>query len=368
MAVFNSSIEDQPVEHSRLIRVLIVDDSALMRELISAILSGDPEIEVVGAVADPIAAREKIKQLHPDVLTLDIEMPRMDGITFLEKIMTLRPMPVVMISSLTQEGADATLRALEGGAVDFVAKPALDVQAGLLAKKAEIVGKVKTAARANIQRRTPAAPASVPKKHAANYSSTEKVVVIGASTGGVEVLNHILHAMPADSPAILVTQHMPETFTASFARRLDSSCAIHVSEARDLGRILPGHAYIAPGRCHLRLGRSGANYICLVKGTERVSGHCPSVDVLFHSAAESAGANAVGVILTGMGRDGADGLLAMRRSGANTLGQDEASCVVYGMPKAAWDCGAVENEVPLSRMAQDILNCAAGGGKRNIRI
>ncbi len=351
------------------IRVLIADDSALMRDLISSMLSSDPDIEVVGAVPDPIIARDKIKQLNPDVLTLDIEMPRMDGITFLEKIMALRPMPVVMISSLTQEGAEATLRALECGAVDFIAKPAVNLQAGLLAKQAEIVEKVKAAAHAQVQRRAP-----LPAEHGAtlrrppNYSSTEKVIVIGASTGGVEALHHLILQFPPDSPAMLITQHMPEQFTASFARRLDGASAIRVSEAIDGERVLPGHAYIAPGDRHLRLGRSGANYICKVKGTERVSGHCPSVDVLFHSAAESAGKNAIGVILTGMGKDGADGLLAMRKSGAHTLGQDEASCVVYGMPKAACEAGAVEEEVPLGKIAQEILNLSASGGKRAIRI
>ncbi len=351
------------------IRVLVADDSALMRELITSMLSSDPGIEVVGAVPDPIVAREKIKQLNPDVLTLDIEMPRMDGISFLEKLMALRPMPVVMISSLTQEGADATLRALEIGAVDFIAKPAINLQSGLLAKQSEIIAKVKAASRAHVRRWTPeTTEGGTALKRPANYSSTEKIVVIGASTGGVEALHHVILQMPSDSPAILITQHMPEQFTASFARRLNGAAQIRVSEASDGERVLPGHAYIAPGDRHLRLARSGANYICSVKGIERVSGHCPSVDVLFSSAAESAGKNAIGVILTGMGKDGADGLLAMRQSGARTLGQDEPSCVVYGMPKAAFELGAVEAEVPLARMAQEILNLTVTGGKRAIRI
>lgn len=354
---------------SQPIRVLVADDSALMRELITSMLSSDPEIEVVGAVPDPLVAREMIKQLNPDVLTLDIEMPRMDGISFLEKIMALRPMPVVMISSLTQEGAEATIRALECGAVDFIAKPAVNLQAGLLAKQAEVIAKVKAAARVRVQRRELApVEGAAQLKRPPSYSSTEKVVVIGASTGGVEALNFVLHQMPADAPAILITQHMPDGFTASFARRLDSSASIRVTEARDGDRVLPGHAYIARGDRHLRLGRSGANYVCCVGGTERVSGHCPSVDVLFHSAAESAAKNAIGVILTGMGKDGANGLLALRRSGAATLGQDEPSCIVYGMPKAAFESGAVQSEVPLSRMAQEILNRSCGGGKRDIRI
>jgi two-component system chemotaxis response regulator CheB len=339
-----------------------------MREMISGMLSSDPEIEVVGAVPDPIIAREKIKQLNPDVLTLDIEMPRMDGITFLEKLMALRPMPVVMISSLTQEGADATLRALEIGAVDFIAKPAINLQSGLLAKQSEIIAKVKMAARAHVQKWAPQPADIAVLKRPPGYSSTEKVILIGASTGGVEALHHLILQMPPDSPAILITQHMPEQFTASFARRLNNVASIRVSEARDGERALPGHAYIAPGDRHLRLSRSGANYTCSVKGTDRVSGHCPSVDVLFHSAAESAGKNAIGVILTGMGKDGADGLLAMRRSGARTLGQDEPSCVVYGMPKVAHEIGASEAEIPLARIAQEILNLTADGGKRAIRI
>jgi two-component system, chemotaxis family, protein-glutamate methylesterase/glutaminase len=353
---------------SSAVRVLIVDDSALMREMLRDILASDPGIEVVGAVGDPFAARQKIKEVNPDVLTLDIEMPRMDGIAFLEKIMTLRPMPVVMVSSLTQEGAEATLRALEGGAVDFVAKPALDLQAGMHEKRAELISKVKAAGRARVQKRAPVESKSTNAPRRADYSSTEKIIAIGASTGGVEATNHILQSMPADSPAILLTLHMPENFTASFARRLNNTCKIRVAEAKDGDRVLPGHAYVAPGSTHLRLGRSGANYVCVVRGNERVSGHCPSVDVLFHSAAEAAGKNAVGVILTGMGKDGADGLLAMRRAGAQTLGQNEESCVVYGMPKAAHDRGAVEEEFHLTRMAEEILNRCAAGGTRHVRI
>jgi two-component system, chemotaxis family, protein-glutamate methylesterase/glutaminase len=351
---------------SNAVRVLVVDDSALMREMLCDILSSDPDVEVVGAVCDPFAARQKIKELNPDVLTLDIEMPRMDGLAFLDKIMTLRPMPVVMVSSLTQEGAEATLNALEAGAVDFVAKPALNLQAGLQEKRDELIAKVKAAARARVQKRF-ASQAKVEPRRSARYSSTEKIVALGASTGGVEATNHILKAMPADGPAILLTLHMPENFTASFARRLDSVCDIRVAEARDGDRVLPGHAYVAPGSAHLRLGRSGANYVCVVRGQERVSGHCPSVDVLFRSVAEAAGKSAIGAILTGMGKDGADGLLAMRRAGAQTLGQDEESCVVYGMPKVAAERGAVEAEVPLSRMADEILNrCTASG--RHTRI
>jgi two-component system chemotaxis response regulator CheB len=351
------------------IRVLVVDDSALMRQLLTKMLSSDPSIEVIDAAPDPIIAREKIKKLNPDVLTLDIEMPRMDGLAFLDKLMALRPMPVVMISSLTQQGADVTLQALEIGAVDFVSKPAKDLQAGLANKQAEIVEKVKNAARARVQKRL-AAPGGTGGllKTGPGYSSTEKIVAIGASTGGVEALHAVLRNMPADSPAILVTQHMPEMFTASFAKRLNGFCSVRVAEAQNGQRVLPGHVYIAPGNRHLRLGRSGANYVCVVDGTDRVSGHCPSVDVLFHSVAQCAGSNAIGVILTGMGKDGADGLLAMRQAGARTIGQNEASCVVYGMPRVAAELGAVETELPLDDIAAQILKLCATAGIRTVRI
>ncbi|MFZ4808609.1 MAG: protein-glutamate methylesterase/protein-glutamine glutaminase [Hyphomicrobiaceae bacterium] len=350
-------------------RVLIVDDSALIRQLLTRMLSSDPDIEVVDTAPDPLIAREKIKRLNPDVVTLDIEMPRMDGIEFLRKIMALRPMPVVMVSSLTQEGADATLRALEIGAVDFVAKPTSDLQSGLLQKQAEIIQKVKVAAAARVRTRA-VADSGPPQmlKTGPGYASTEKIIAIGASTGGVEAVTQILRILPADSPAVLVTQHMPERFTTSFARRLDGLCAINVSEARHGVRILPGHAYIAPGSTHLELGRSGANYVCHVERTELVSGHCPSVDVLFHSVARAAGANAVAAILTGMGKDGADGLLAMRKAGAHTIGQDEATCVVYGMPRVAYEAGAVESQLPLAKIAAELLELGAARRNRNIRV
>lgn len=351
------------------IRVLVVDDSALMRQLLTKMLSSDPGIEVVGTVPDPIVAREKIKQLHPDVVTLDIEMPRMDGLEFLRRIMALRPMPVVMVSSLTQHGADATVQALEIGAVDFVAKPAHDLEAGLVEKQAEIVAKVRAAAGAKVRAHTVAHQHKpTPLKLGPAYSSTEKLVAIGASTGGVEAISEILRAMPADSPAILITQHMPARFTSSFARRMDSMCAIGVSEAVHGTRILPGHAYIAPGTHHLELGRSGANYVCVVQHTGLASGHCPSVDVLFRSVGLAAGRNAAGVILTGMGKDGAEGLLAMRRAGARTIGQDEASCVVYGMPRVAYERGAVELQLPLSRIAQTILDLCSTNSVRMVRV
>ncbi len=351
------------------VRVLIVDDSALIRQMLSEMLSSDPEIQVLGAVPDPLVARQKIKELNPDVITLDIEMPRMDGIEFLKKIMSLRPMPVVMVSTLTQHGADATLHALEIGAVDYVAKPTQDIQVGLEEKRAELVAKVKTAARANVMASASRAPAG-PRLEAQGpgYSSTEKIVAIGASTGGVEALTTVLSALPADSPAILITQHMPASFTSTFARRLDRMCAIQVSEAQDGARVLPGHAYIAPGDQHLRLGRNGANYICRVGGQEPVTGHCPSVDVLFDSVAKHAGQNAVGVILTGMGKDGAAGLQKMRASGARTLGQDEASCVVYGMPRVAFEMDAVEFQLPLSKISREILAICTNDNKIKIRV
>ncbi|PTW55059.1 response regulator receiver-modulated CheB methylesterase [Breoghania corrubedonensis] len=347
------------------VRVLIVDDSALIRQLLTRMLSGDPDIEVVGSASDPYAARDKIKQLLPDVITLDIEMPRMDGLEFLHKIMTLRPMPVVMVSSLTQAGADTTLQALEMGAIDFVAKPTVDLQFGLLEKQVEICAKVKTAASANL-RREPMRTAAEPRN--SGYSSTEKIVAIGASTGGVEALRTVLSALPADSPAILITQHMPVHFTSTFAKRLDGLCNIAVEEAREGTRVLPGHAYIAPGDLHLRLTRSGANYVCNVNGDDRVSGHCPSVDVLFRSVATAAGRNALGVILTGMGKDGALGLLEMRKAGSTTFGQDAASCIVYGMPRAAMECGAVETQLPLDQIAQNILDACSPTALRTTRI
>jgi len=351
------------------IKVLIIDDSALVRELLTAVLSSDPQIEVVGTASNPIVARERIKQLNPHVLTLDIEMPRMDGLDFLERLMALRPMPVVMVSSLSQRGAEASLRALELGAVDVVAKPTGDLRESLPALREEILAKVKAAASARLGRRAAAKPA-VPaaRTSALPFRTTETVVAIGASTGGVEAIATVLQALPADSPAIAITQHMPPFFTARFARRLDEACPVRVHEARDGERMLPGHAYIAPGDQHLRIGRYGANYVCRVGGQDRVSGHCPSVDVLFRSLAEEAGVNAVGVILTGMGGDGAEGLRAIRKKGGRTLGQDEASCVVYGMPRVAFEAGAVENQVPLDGMGAAIIECCREGGTHAIRI
>lgn len=343
----------------RRIKVVVVDDSALARQLISRLLKSDPEIEVVGTASDPLSARSIIKSTNPDVVTLDVEMPNMDGISFLEKIMRLRPMPVVMVSSLTQRGAEITLQALELGAVDFVTKPTLDVERGLDIKREELVGKVKAAAQARIkplgQPQSTAAPAPIPAR-SAPLRGTDSIIAIGSSTGGVDALRQIICSLPPDTPAVLIAQHMPAGFTARFAERLDGLAQVRVRQAEDNQRALPGHVYIAPGDKHLRLARSGAQYLCRLGDDPPVGGHKPSVDVLFQSVATVAGGKSVGVILTGMGRDGASGLKAMREAGARTLGQDEQSCVVYGMPKAAFNDGAVEQEVAIQQMAAAILD------------
>ena len=337
------------------IKVLIVDDSALIRELLTEMLRGEADIEVVGTAGDPIIARERIKLLNPDVITLDIEMPRMDGLDFLERLMALRPMPVVIVSTLTQKGTDTALRALELGAVEVIAKPVTDVRSGMAGLRAEFVAKLRAAARTRPRGRQPLAEK---KKLAVDHtlSSEGRIVAVGASTGGVEALQHLLSALPADAPAILVTQHMPPGFTESFARRLDTVCRMTVCEATDQQRILRGHVYIANGRRHLELARSGAHFICRLTDGPKVSGHMPSVDVLFESVAACGGSAAIGMILTGMGRDGAAGLLAMRRAGARTFGQTEASCLIYGMPKAAKELGAVETELDLDHLAMAIVS------------
>ncbi|MFT6557603.1 protein-glutamate methylesterase/protein-glutamine glutaminase [Sneathiella sp.] len=352
---------------TKKITVLIVDDSALIRQMLTKMLESDPNIAVLGTAPDPITAREMIKRLNPDVLTLDIEMPKMDGLAFLEKIISLRPMPVVMISSLTQEGADVALQALELGAVDYVAKPTCDLQHGLEKKTAEIISKVKTASRARVFPKTKSPVAKAPLSYS-RYKSTEQIILMGASTGGVEALKEIITVLPPNSPAMMVTQHMPATFTTSFAQRLNQISKVTVCEASAGQRVLPGHVYIAPGGKHMELARSGANYICRLHDGPLVSGHKPSVDILFNSGAKTAGANAVGVILTGMGRDGASGLLNLRKSGAHTIGQDEASSIVYGMPKVAFECGAVEKQYPLSKIASEIFNCLEGFDTKAIRI
>ena len=335
------------------IRVLVVDDSATMRGLITAALNRDPEIEVVGAAGDPFEARGMIKALNPDVVTLDIEMPNMNGIEFLEKIMRLRPMPVVMVSSLTQAGAEMTLRALELGAVDCVAKPTIATNTADTLN--EVAVKVKAAARASIRTKADDKP-QVRRK---DYMPSGDIVAIGSSTGGVEALLSILTQFPETCPPTVITQHMPATFTASFAARLDRASGAKVTEAVDGALLEPGKVYVAPGGAtHLEVVRS-AGLRCRLTQGDPVSGHRPSVDVLFNSVAQAVGDKAVGAILTGMGRDGAQGLLAMRKAGARTLGQDEASCVVYGMPRTAFELGAVEKQVSLSSMGQSILDLAS---------
>lgn len=344
-----------------MIRVLIVDDSALMRELLTSILSSDPDIQVVGTANDPYQARTLIKELNPDVLTLDVEMPKMDGISFLEKIMRLRPMPVVMVSTLTQKHAEITVRALEMGAVDVVGKPTIDMKQGMEDRRDELIAKVRAAARARVAARQPAsaAGAAAPRpaiaKAGPGFRTTDTVVAIGSSTGGVEALREVIGGLPPDSPAVVVTQHMPGGFTRSFADRLNALAAVSVTEASDGARILPGHVYIAPGDHHLEVVRSGGTYVCRLHDGPPVSGHRPSVDVLFQSMAGAAGASGLGVILTGMGKDGAVGMKAMRDAGARTIGQDEDTSLVYGMPKAAFNLGGVERQLPLDRIAAAIV-------------
>ena len=343
-------------------RVVVVDDSALVRSLLSAIINRQPDMECVGTAADPLIAREMIRTLNPDVITLDVEMPRMDGIDFLGKLMRLRPTPVVMVSTLTERGADVTLRALELGAIDFVAKPKIGVADGLRLLADDITDKVRVAAQAHMRRpvaasqsaRTPDRPATPPA--AIGRLSTEKIVFIGASTGGTEATKEVLVHLPPDCPAIVITQHMPAGFTKSYAARLDGLCRIRVAEARDGERILPGHAYIAPGGvAHLSVERSGANYIARITEGNPVNRHRPSVEVLFKSAARVVGPNALGIMLTGMGADGATAMREMRDAGSYNLVQDEASCVVFGMPREAIAAGAADEVLPLAQIAPRLI-------------
>jgi len=343
-------------------RVVVVDDSALVRSLLSAIINRQSDMECVGAAADPLIAREMIRALNPDVITLDVEMPRMDGIDFLAKIMRLRPTPVVMVSTLTERGAEVTMRALELGAIDFVAKPKVGVADGLNRLADDITDKIRIASKARLRR--PAAPgthaaeAVRPPTAAAPLGrlSTEKVVFIGASTGGTEATKEVLIQMPPDAPAIVITQHMPAGFTKSYAARLDGLCRISVAEARDGERILPGHAYIAPGGVtHLTVERSGANYVARLTEAEPVNRHRPSVEVLFQSAARVVGPNALGIMLTGMGADGAKAMKEMRDAGSYNFAQDEASCVVFGMPREAIAAGAAHEVLPLTQIAPRLI-------------
>jgi len=376
------------------IRVVVVDDSALVRSILKTVIDAQPDMQCVGVAQDPYVAREIIRELNPDVITLDVEMPRMDGLDFLEKLMRLRPMPVVMVSTLTERGAETTLRALELGAIDFVAKPRLGVAQGLQELTTEIAEKIRIAVRARVSRRAgmapaagsatgasasngpasltsgmtrtgsapggaagPASPIAASQGAARIYSrvSTEKIIAMGSSTGGTEALREVLSVMPADGPAVMITQHMPPGFTRNFADRLNTLCRMRVKEAEDNERVLPGHAYIAPGGRQMRVRRSGANYMVQIDDGPPVNRHKPSVDVLFRSVAEQVGKNAIGVMLTGMGRDGADAMRVMRDAGAWNLAQDEASCVVYGMPREAVAAGAVEEIVPLNKIAEHIL-------------
>jgi two-component system chemotaxis response regulator CheB len=361
------------------IKVLIIDDSALVRSLLTEIINKQPDMEVVGTAPDPLVAREKIKSLNPDVLTLDVEMPKMDGLAFLEKLMRLRPMPVVMVSSLTERSSSITLHALELGAFDFVTKPKLDICNGLQEYAEELTDKIRGASKARINKSPTRSTANIPghQKNSADvvlaaehhvFSTTEKIILLGASTGGTEALKAFLVDMPPDCPGILITQHMPETFTKTFAKRLDSLCMIAVKEAEHGERILPGHAYLAPGNRHLLLKKSGANYMTELSDGPPVSRHRPSVDVLFRSAANCAGKNAVGIIMTGMGDDGAAGMLEMYQSGAYTLAQDEQSCVVFGMPKEAIARGGVNEIAPLHDLSRRLCQWLMAQGKRGFRV
>ncbi|MDO8413044.1 MAG: chemotaxis response regulator protein-glutamate methylesterase [Gallionellaceae bacterium] len=355
---------------TKKIKVLIIDDSALIRSILKEVINSHADMEAVGAASNPLQAREMIKTLNPDVLTLDVEMPEMDGLAFLEKLMRLRPMPVLMISSLTEHGSDVALKALELGAVDFLPKPRLGIVEGMQGYVDEIAEKIRVAFGARLRQ-----PKSVDDQTQVvlpalgnRLVTTEKLIVIGASIGGTEAIKEVLIRMPADAPGILVTQHMPEAFTKSFAKRLDDLCKIKVTEAQDNERILPGHAYIAPGNAHLLLKRSGANYMTELSQGAPVNRHRPSVETLFRSAAQHAGKNLIGVMLTGMGKDGAAGMLEMHQAGAYNLAQDEASCVVFGMPREAIMLGAVDEIVPIHDMTQRILHKLMQSGGLGNRV
>jgi two-component system chemotaxis response regulator CheB len=346
------------------IKVLVIDDSALIRSLLSEIIHQTPGMEIVGAAPDAYVAKDMVMQLKPDVITLDIEMPKVDGLTFLDKLMKARPTPVVMISTLTQKGADATLKSLELGAIDFIAKPKLDVVKGIGEYQKEIVDKIKAAAQSKPKRREKRSQdvAEVP----IHYSGTEIIVGIGASTGGTEAIRHVLEQLSPAFPATVITQHMPQSFTKSFAQRLDSICKMNVHEAQDGERVLPGNAYIAPGDKHMQIVRSGADYRVKLDDGPLVSGHKPAVDVMFDSLAKVVGKNAVATILTGMGKDGAKGLLALSQAGAITMAQDEASCVVYGMPRVAVEMGGTKHIIPLDKMSKALTKAVEqkGAGTR----
>lgn len=352
------------------IKVLCVDDSALIRSLMTEIINSQPDMEVVGTAPDPLVARDMIKRLNPDVLTLDVEMPRMDGLDFLERLMRLRPMPVLMVSSLTERGSEITMRALELGAVDFVTKPKLGIREGLIEYTDTIADKLRAASRARVRARPEGAAGAAPAAPIlrAPLLSTEKLIIVGASTGGTEAIKEFLMPLPPDSPAVMIVQHMPAGFTKSFAQRLNGLCRITVKEAEHGERVLPGYAYIAPGDSHLLLARSGANYVAHLSQEAPVNRHRPSVDVLFDSAAIHGGKNVTGVILTGMGKDGARGMLRMREAGSYNLAQDEQSCIVFGMPKEAIATGGVHEVVPLHQMSQRVMAHLATFGARAQRV
>lgn len=347
------------------IKVLVIDDSALMRKVLTEIINNGDGLEVVGSAADAASADALIRRLEPDVVTLDVEMPGENGLVFLERLMRERPLPVLMISGHTERGSDNAFKALELGAVDIVCKPRFALR-GLRPQSEEICEKIRAAflARLNQKKRLElnsrsAGVVAAPALPAAGLESNvlrDKLVLVGASTGGTEAIKDFLTTLPIDMPGILIVQHMPEMFTGSFARRLDGLCKLHVKEAENGERVLPGNVYLAPGHSHLAVKRSGGSYFCELLKTEPVNRHRPSVDVLFHSAARQVGANGLGVILTGMGKDGAQGMLAMRQAGCWNIGQDQSSCVVYGMPREAWMIGAVDEQAPLAEIAQRVVN------------
>ncbi len=357
------------------IKVLVIDDSALVRQILGEILKEAKDIELVGTASDPYVARERIKETNPDVLTLDVEMPRMDGLTFLANLMRLRPIPTIMVSSLTDRGAEITLRALELGAVDYVSKPKTDIAGTLKDFSEEILAKIRVAAEARVHARsTPALPVSVAPRHSADaiiplgaarprvLRTTDRIVAVGASTGGTEAIREVLVSLPPDSPAVLIAQHIPAAFSGPFARRMDAACQLNVCEPTDGQLIMPGHVYIAPGGRHLLVERDGARYRCRLKDGPPVNRHIPSVDVLFRSVAQQVGPNSVGVILTGMGDDGARGLKEMHDAGAPSVVQDEVTSVVWGMPGAAVRLGAADEVVPLNKVAETIMRLVETAG------
>jgi two-component system chemotaxis response regulator CheB len=367
----NAAMNEPKAAAKRRIRVLIVDDSALVRSLLSDILSGDPSIEVVGVAGDAHVAREKIKALNPDVLTLDVEMPKMDGITFLRNLMRLRPMPVVMVSSLTERGADVTLDALAIGAVDYLSKPKIDLAATLEDYGQDLIEKIKTASKASVRALDPRRAAALTARPAhttdavlakagppRQLRTTDRIIAIGASTGGTEAIKDVLVRLPPDSPGVVIAQHIPKAFSTPFARRMNDCSQVTVYEAEDGQQVLAGHAYIAPGDRHLMVVRDGARYVCRLDDGVPVNRHKPSVDVLFRSVAQNAGRNAIGVLLTGMGKDGARGLKEMLEAGSQTIAQDEASSVVWGMPGEAVSLGAAQHVLPLDMVASRILSLA----------